>query len=122
MISPFAEILRLAVEATPGAVGGAFAASDGETVDAFATPDAHDWALLTAHYGVLLAHVQSALHTFHYGEAEFVILSHTRLDILVHSVAEGYFALMAVHRPSALGIALHELTRAAGRLRQEMML
>jgi predicted regulator of Ras-like GTPase activity (Roadblock/LC7/MglB family) len=120
MNTPFAEILRVAVEATPGAIGGAFAAHDGETVDAFARDDPEGWAIMTAHYGVLLAQVQSALHTFHYGEAEFMILSHERLDVLVHLVGDGYFALLAVRRPTALGIAMTQLARAAVRLRDEM--
>ena len=38
-MTPFGRILREAVEGTPGAVGGAFAASDGEMVDAFTTRD-----------------------------------------------------------------------------------
>jgi hypothetical protein len=120
MSSPFSEILRSAVLATPGAVGGAFAAHDGETVDAFATGSAEEWALLTAHYGVILAHVQSALNTFHYGEAEFMVLSHRQVDILVHAVAEGYYALMAVGRPAPLAAALDILARAAAELRRKM--
>jgi hypothetical protein len=118
--SPFGEIMRQAVEATPGAVGGAFAARDGETVDSFAVIDSEDWAIFTAHYGVLLAHVQSALRTFHYGEARFLILSHTRMEVLVHAVAEGYYALIAINRPAPLGIAARALERAAAALRKEM--
>jgi predicted regulator of Ras-like GTPase activity (Roadblock/LC7/MglB family) len=120
MASPFADIMRRAVEATPGAIGGAFAASDGETVDAFAAEDPDEWAILTAHFGVLFAWVQSALNTFHHGEAEFIMVSHTKLDVLVHAVADGYFALIAVHTPAPLGVALSALRRAAFELREEM--
>jgi predicted regulator of Ras-like GTPase activity (Roadblock/LC7/MglB family) len=120
MATVFAAILRDAVESTPGAMGGAFAAADGETVDSFARVDGDDWAILTAHYGVVLAHVQAALHTFHYGEAELVLLSHERADILVSAVRDGYYALLAVERPSPLAGAIRQLRRAAAALRLEM--
>jgi predicted regulator of Ras-like GTPase activity (Roadblock/LC7/MglB family) len=117
----FSDILRSAVEATPGALGGAFAAADGETVDSFSRLDVDDWAILTAHYGVVLAHVQAALHTFHYGEAELILVSHERADILVSAVREGYYALLAIERPSPLAAAMRQLRRAAAALRQEMV-
>jgi len=120
MSSPFAHIMRSAVEAVPGAIGGAFAARDGETVDSFATEDPEQWALFTAHYGVVLKYIQSALNVFHYGEAEFMVVKHTTVDVLVHSVSEGYYALMAVESPAPLGLALHQLERAANQLRLEM--
>jgi predicted regulator of Ras-like GTPase activity (Roadblock/LC7/MglB family) len=118
--SPFAEILRQAVEATPGAVGGAFAASDGEMVDYFARRDSFEWALVTAHYGVVLSHVQLALNTWHYGEASMVMIEHQTLAILIHSVKDGYYAMMAVGHPAPLGRAMHALSRAAAHLREEM--
>ena len=120
MRSPFSTILEAAVVHTPGSIGCAFAASDGELVDSFARFDAEEWALLTAHYGVVLGHMQSALRTFHYGEAEVVILTHQRLDILVHAVSEGYYALIAMRHPAQLALAQAQLARAAADLRQEM--
>lgn len=120
MRSPFAEILRQAVETTPGAIGGAFAASDGEMVDYFARRDAFEWALLTAHYGVVLAHVQLALNTWHYGEASLIMIEHRSLAILVHTVQEGYYALMAVGSPAPLGRAMHALSLAVRDIKQEM--
>jgi hypothetical protein len=116
----FAAILKGAVDATPGAIGGSFAARDGETVDYFSDWDAADWALITAHYGIVMGHVQSALHTFHFGEAELVILSHRDLDIVIQSVLEGYFAMMALGRPASLARALRSLSRASAQLRREM--
>ena len=121
MRTPFAEILRVAVESTPGAIGGAFAASDGEMVDSFALADSHDWAVFTAHYGVLLSHIQAALTTCQYGQASLIMLEHTDLDILVHAVDEGYYALMAVGPPAPLAMAMNALARAAADLRREMM-
>ena len=120
MSSPFSVILRDAVATTPGAIGGAFAASDGEMVDSFATDDADEWAILTAHYGVVLGHIQSALHTFHYGEAEWVLIDHSNVHILVRAVAEGYYALMALSGKPPIGAALEAMERAAAALREEM--
>jgi hypothetical protein len=118
--SIFATILKGAVDATPGAIGGAFAARDGETVDYVSGWEASEWALVTAHYGVVLAHVQSALHTFHFGEAELVILSHRDLDIIIQSVLEGYYVMIALGRPACLARALHSLSNASFELRKEM--
>ena len=118
-LSPFGEILREAVEDTPGAIGGAFTAGDGETVDSFAR-GGEEWAVVAAHYGVVLAQVQAALHTLHYGEARTLVLSHETLVILLHAVGDGYYALLGVEPPPALYRALPVLAEAAARLRREM--
>ncbi|HUH03390.1 MAG TPA: hypothetical protein VML75_15440 [Kofleriaceae bacterium] len=120
MSSVFANILQIAVTRTPGAVGGAFAARDGEIVDSFANADPLEWAFLTAHYGVVLSQIQAALRTFHYGEAQLVLMSHDELDILLHAVSEGYYALLAVGHPAPLALAIDALTSAAASLRKEM--
>lgn len=118
--SPFAVILQDAVERTPRAIGGSFAASDGEMVDFFSLTDPDEWALITAHYGVVLRHVQAALNTCHYGEANVVVIEHAELEILVHAVGEGYFALLAVTAPAPLALAMDALGEAAVALRKEM--
>ena len=120
----FAEILRRAVEATPGAVGGAFADSTGEMVESFATYDPHEWALLTAHYGVVLSHLSSMLGAWHFGGPEYFIAQHAVMDVVVHSVHGGYYALLALSlpngAPSPLALALSSLRIAARQLHQEM--
>ncbi len=124
-MSPFAEIMRWVVETTPGAIGGSFAASDGELVDYWAPGGADEWAILTATYGVVLQQLESAFGTWHYGGPEYFIAQHASLDVLVHTVAEGYFALLAVTTPDhaagpPLGIALSHLQQAISLLREEM--
>ena len=119
-MTPFAVILKEAVQATPNAIGGAFAASDGEMVDAYAKIDAHDWAVLTAHYGVVMAHLAAAFDTWHYGGPEYFIAQHGKLDIVVHSVEAGYYALVAVEKPANLAFALDRIRRACVALRKEM--
>ena len=112
--------MRGAVENTPGAVGGSFAAGDGETVDYFAECEQTEWALITAHYGIVMRHVQLALNTFHFGEAELVILSHRDLDVLIQSVLDGYFAMIVLARPGCLARGMAALSRATEMLRQEI--
>jgi hypothetical protein len=98
--TPFGAIMRRAVEATPGAVGGAFADSQGEMVDGYAAvPD--DLAILTAHYGVILGHIHAAFGIWHYGGPEYFIAAHRSFGIVVHAVESGYFALLAVRDPAA---------------------
>ncbi len=122
-MSSFQEIMRRAVEATPGAIGGAFADSEGEMVDSFSTLDKHDWAVLTAHYGVVLSHLHSCFGTWHYGSPEYFIAQHKKVDVLVHTIAHGYFAVLAVEEfqgSSPLAAALKNIRAACGELRKEI--
>lgn len=123
-MTPFGHILKRAVEDTPGAIGGAFADSEGEMVDSFATYDAHEWAVLTAHYGVVLAHMHSCFGTWHFGGPEYFIAQHAQLDIVVHSVEGGYYALMALRdrgdSSAPIARALRSLRVACTELRREM--
>jgi hypothetical protein len=118
--TPFAKILQDAVERTPRAIGGAFAAPDGEMVDFFAAGDPLELAILTAHYGVVLSNLEAAFNTWHFGGPQFFVCEHTRVDVLVHIVEDGYYALLAVEQPSPLGVALGSLTDAVVELRREM--
>jgi hypothetical protein len=118
--SSFGAILRRAVAATPGAIGGAFADSDGEMIDSFTTRDPHDWALLTAHYGIVLSQLHAALGTWHFGGPEYFVARHAVLEVVVHAVHGGYYALLAVTEPATLGHALRSLRQAAHELYQEM--
>lgn len=119
-MTPFAAILRDTVQASPNAIGGAFAASDGEMVDSFATIDPHDWAVLTAYYGVVFAHLNAAFDTWHFGGPEYFIASHGKLDIMVHAVDAGYYALLAFAKPANLAHALELLRAACTELKKEM--
>jgi hypothetical protein len=118
--SPFGAILRAAVEATPGAIGGAFADAQGEMIDGYTTVDPHQWALLTAHYGVVLGQLHMAFGTWHFGGPEYFIAQHAALDIVVHAVDGGYYALIAVTEPAPLARALTNLREAARALQREL--
>ena len=119
--SPFGEILRRAVHVTPRAIGGAFADPDGEMIDGFTTRNPHDWALITAHYGIVLSQLHAAFGTWHFGGPEYFIAQHAALDIVVHAVPGGYYALLALTEPAPLGHALRSLRRAARELHREML-
>jgi predicted regulator of Ras-like GTPase activity (Roadblock/LC7/MglB family) len=119
-MTPFAAILQRAVQATPNAIGGAFADADGEMVDSFSTIDPHEWAVITAHYGVVLAQLSAAFGTWHFGGPEYFIALHKQLDIIVHAVEGGYYALIAARTPANLGRALETMRTAASELRKEM--
>ncbi len=121
-MTPFGAIMQRAVEATPGAVGGAFADSEGEMVDCFSKAyDPHDWAVLTAHYGVVLRQLQSAFGIWHFGGPEYFIAEHSTLGIVVCTIQSGYYALIAVTDPRELAIgALSALQAVAPALQKEM--
>ncbi len=119
-MTPFASILQRAVEHTPNAIGGAFADSEGERVDSYATMDRHEWAILTAHYGVILQNLIACFGTWHYGGPEYFIASHESIDVVVHAVDAGYFALLACKEPAPIAVALEALAAASVELKREM--
>ncbi|HEY4176804.1 MAG TPA: hypothetical protein VGM90_08235 [Kofleriaceae bacterium] len=123
LATPFGEIMRRAVESTPGAIGGAFADAEGEMVDGYTTIDRDEWAIITAHYGVVLVNLHSAFNTMHFGSPKYFIAQYERMDVIVQSVAMGYFALLAVrdsNGASPLGAALASLEIAAAALAKEI--
>jgi len=119
-VTPFRAILKRVVEASPHAIGGAFADADGEMVDSYTTIDPHEWAVLTAHYGVILAQLTAAFGTWHYGGPEFFIAQHKKLEVFVHAVDAGYYALLAYDQPSTFSVALEQMHIAVNELRKEM--
>jgi hypothetical protein len=116
----FGRILRRVVESTPNAIGGGFADSEGEMVDSYTVIDPHEWAVLTAHYGIVMAHLDACFGTWHYGGPEYFIAQHLKLQVIVCSVDAGYYALIAVREPANVGFALKRLREAADELKREM--
>jgi hypothetical protein len=89
-------------------------------VDSFSTIDPEDWALVTAHYGVVLAQLHAAFGTWHFGGPEYFIAQHKSLEVIVHSVEAGYYALLAFEKPAPLALALTSLRAAVVAIRKEM--
>lgn len=119
-MTPFARILRTMVEEVPGVVGGAFAASDGEMVDSFTTVDPDEWALITAHYGVLLSLMHAAFGTWHYGAVQSFVAQHQKFDIMVQAVDQGYYALIVMTTPAPLQRGMAYLQQSVAQLKREM--
>jgi predicted regulator of Ras-like GTPase activity (Roadblock/LC7/MglB family) len=119
-LTPFAPILRQTVERVPGAIGAIFADWDGEAVEHVATGPSEDLLVTGAHYGVVLNYVQSALHLFHFGEAEEMIFLHSRIDLIVRTVRHGYYVVLAAHAGTHLAMARREVMAAASALAREM--
>ena len=118
--SAFGEILKKTVEATPSALGGALAAGDGETVDFWTDLDNEEWSLLTAHFGIIVSHVRHALHTFHFGDIQFIYLTYDAIDIAIQVVEHEYYVILALAPPVHLGLTRKSLASAAVSLRKEM--
>lgn len=126
-MTPFGRILEGVVRATPGAIGGAFAARDGEMVDAFVPGDPYEWAILTAHFGVIAALLESAFGTLHFGGCRAFFARYAKADVVTCAVDAGYFALIAIARPADAAAdydpcadALARLGDAVGDLVREM--
>jgi hypothetical protein len=119
-VTPFGVIMQKCVQATPNAIGGAFADAEGEMVDCYTTIDPHEWAVITAHFGVIFALLKSVFGVWHYGDVELFISQHKKLEILVHAVDAGYFALLAAPTPADLDRAVPQLRVAVAALRKEM--
>ena len=119
-MTPFAAILQRAVEGVPPALGCAFADSQGEMVDSFTYMPAHDWAVLTAHYGVVMGQLIAAFGTLHFGGAEYFVARHARIEVIVHVVEAGYFTLLAFSEHTDLDFALERARIASVELKREM--
>ena len=121
MRTSFTPILQRALDRVPGAIAAVFADADGEAVDQVTERAKYDALIYAAHYGVLFNQVQSLLRLFHFGAADEIFFAHTRMDIVLRSVGEGYYLLLAATAPSHVGIAQREARFAALALRQEML-
>jgi predicted regulator of Ras-like GTPase activity (Roadblock/LC7/MglB family) len=121
MPTMFTPILERAVATVPGALFAIFADYDGEAVDLTGSPKQDDILLYGAHYGVIFRHVQQLLKLFHFGEVVELVLEHSRMDLLIHSVGHGYFVVMGVDAGVHLGVALREMRVVADELRREVM-
>ena len=119
-MTPFAAILKRAVELTPRAIGGAFADREGEMVDSYCKGDREEWAILTAHYGIVLSQLTAAFGTWHHGGPEYFIAEHNKLEVVVWAVDAGYYALLACERPAPLARAIENLRAASTQLHKEM--
>ncbi|MCP4449011.1 MAG: hypothetical protein GY811_27305 [Myxococcales bacterium] len=121
MTTPFAKTLEAAAESIPHSVGGALAAGDGELVDSWSTLGEDEWAFLTAHVGILVNHVRCAMHTFHFGDVEWLSVHYAGLDLVIEQLGDKYFLLVASKPPTDLLAVADVVHAAAERMREEML-
>jgi predicted regulator of Ras-like GTPase activity (Roadblock/LC7/MglB family) len=119
-VTAFGDILRQLVERVPGAVGAVFADWEGEPVDQFAHIPAHDIQLVGAHWGVVWSQTAARLGRHGLGDLEELLIEGERAIVLVRSVTEHYFVVLATKREAHLATARRELERGALTLRGEM--
>ena len=113
--------MTTAVLSVPGAVGGAFAASDGETVDGFSDEHTeYEWALVTAHFGVIFSMIQRSTKKNFASYAQSVVIRLKEYDIVLKLVADGYYAILALQDTGQIGSALKALNIASIALKKEM--
>ncbi|MGZ3405919.1 MAG: roadblock/LC7 domain-containing protein [Polyangia bacterium] len=119
-MSAFGEILEAMVRRVPGAVGAVFADWEGEPVDQFAHIPPLDIQLVGAHWGVVWSQTARHLSKHNLGDIEELLIEGDRTIVLVRSVTEGYFVVLATKSDAHLATALRELQRGAETLRSEM--
>jgi predicted regulator of Ras-like GTPase activity (Roadblock/LC7/MglB family) len=119
-VSSFGEILQSMVERVPGAVGAVFTDWEGEPVDQFAHIPPLDIQLVGAHWGIVFLQASERLGKHGLGRVEELLIEGERALVLVRSVTDRYFVVLATKREAHLGTAMRELGRVADRLRSEM--
>jgi predicted regulator of Ras-like GTPase activity (Roadblock/LC7/MglB family) len=119
-MSTFGDILKAMVERVPGAVGAVFADWEGEPVDQFAHVPPLEIQLVGAHWGVVWSQASARLGRHALGAVEELLIEGERAIVLVRSVTDRYFVVLATRRDAHLATARRELQRGAATLRSEM--
>ncbi len=89
-------------------------------VDFWTTWQNDDWALLTAHFGVVYQQIFNALRTFHFGDVQFLFLRLETVGVAIQAIDDGYFALLALKLPAQVQAAEINLRASARELLREM--
>ncbi len=119
-MSAFGDILEAMVRRVPGAVGAVFADWEGEPVDQFAHIEPLEIQLVGAHWGVVWSQAAARLARHRLGAVEELLIEGERAIVLVRSVTDRYFVVLATRRDAHLATARRELERGAATLRSEM--
>lgn len=119
-MSTFGDILQRMVERVPGAVGAVFTDWEGEPVDQFAHIPPLDIQLVGAHWGIVFLQATARLAKHGLGAVDELLIEGERAMVIVRSVTDGYFVVLATKREAHLATALRELSKTAASLRSEM--
>ena len=119
-MTSFGAILQRMVERVPGAVGAVFTDWEGEPIDQFAHIPPLDIQLVGAHWGIVFLQASERLGRHGLGGVEELLIEGDKATVLVRSVTDKYFVVLATKQDAHLGTALRELSRGAEHLRSEM--
>jgi predicted regulator of Ras-like GTPase activity (Roadblock/LC7/MglB family) len=119
-VSAFGDILRAMVERVPGAIGAVFADWEGEPVDQFAHIPPLEIQLVGAHWGVVWSQASARMQRNGLGPVDELVIEGERAIVLVRSVTDRYFVVLATRPEAHLGTARRELDRVARTLLGEM--
>jgi predicted regulator of Ras-like GTPase activity (Roadblock/LC7/MglB family) len=119
-VSAFADILKSIVERVPGALGAIFADWEGEMVDQFAHIPPIDIQLVGAHWGVVLNATSRSLAPSGFGAVQELLIEGERGLVLIRSVTDRYYVVLAAKSEAHLATARRELERGAATLLGEM--
>lgn len=119
-MSAFGAILKSLVERVPGAVGAVFSDWEGEPVDQFAHIPPLDIQLVGAHWGVVWNQANRRLVARGLGAVEELLIEGEHSIVLVRSVTDGYFVVLATKHDAHLATARRELERGVSSLLGEM--
>ncbi len=117
----FADILKAAIAAVPGARGATFADSEGETVDGFSSSIGDtNLKLFGAHWGIVYHLARIAWTKAGSGQIEELLLEFDGERTIIRRVTDEYYVVMLLAHDSNLAAARSALEMAEARLREEM--
>jgi predicted regulator of Ras-like GTPase activity (Roadblock/LC7/MglB family) len=117
----FTPILTAAIEHTPGAMAAIFADREGEAVDQVARKlGLDDLLVFGAHYGVVLSQFAEAALRMGFGQPVEMLLQHERIDVLIQTVSDQYYVVLAVQAGSQVGRAREVLYSCVQAIKAEM--
>ncbi len=120
-MNAFADILQAIVERIPGAFAAVFADWEGESVGEFAREmETLEIQIMGAQWGVVWADLQRALSRARLGGARELVICGERALVLVRSVSDEYYVVLAVKPDGHLAKAMAELSVGVEALRAEM--
>ena len=120
MASEFGEVLADLVGGTPGALGAVFIDWEGESVDQFGHIPEFDIRIMGAHWGIILNQVKTITERHGLGLPTSIMLSNEQSDVIIRTITEDYYVVLALKKGAHLATALKELDRAVSAIETMM--
>ena len=116
----FATLLREVVEDCGGGIGAALMGSDGIPIAQFAAGDSEEMAAAGAEFGRILDEIRKAADALRGGAVLETIVVLTRFSLVLRSVDEDVFLVLAVAPDGNLGKARYLIRRQLHAIRREL--